>query len=156
MNNPCKTQRDCPEVIDPIKISKKYRKNNQQSNFEDHQIKEIITSREDIKYDNNYNNKEVDRNDTNNTNNKQSTYDICWNRFGSIADPRFSATANTNQIAKSTRPTDLPWKPSNLQYHNLCQKKEVVLEDILKTLGLNLSFSILLPSKKYKLFIDFL
>ena len=87
--------------------------------------------------------------------NEQSTFDICQKRFGIIADPRFSMTANANYLARTTTANNLPKKIQNLQCHNLCQQKEDIPADVLDTLGLNLSFGISLPPKKDKLPIDF-
>ena len=55
----------------------------------------------------------------------------------------------------NTNPNDLPRKPSNLECHNLCRNLEAVTEEILETLGLNLTFGISLPPKKDKLPIIF-
>ena len=55
----------------------------------------------------------------------------------------------------NTNPNDLPRKPSNLECHNLCRNPEAVTEEILETLGLNLTFGISLPTEKDKLPIDF-
>ena len=55
----------------------------------------------------------------------------------------------------NNNPNDIPRKPSNLECHNLCRNPEAVTEEILETLGLNLTFGISLPPKKDKLPIDF-
>lgn len=121
----------------------------------DHRIRKRFKARELIKYNIFNTVEDINSNKNIRKRNEQSTFDICQKQFGVIADPRFSMTANANPLGRTTTASNLPKKIQNLQCHNLCQKKEDIPVDILDTLGLNLSFGILLPPKKDKIPIDF-
>ena len=151
-----KTRRDRPTVINPIKISKRKRYNNRRRRSKDHRIiereRERTITREIRRYKVD---EETKTPKSKNNKVEQSTYEICKRRFGIIADPRFSITKNADHIIMNNNPNDIPRKPSNLECHNLCRNPEAVTEEILETLGLNLTFGISLPPKKDKLPIDF-
>ena len=152
-----KTRRDRPTAINPIKTSKRERNNNRRRRSIDHRVIERErarkTAREIRKYK--VNDQTLGHKSNNMHRAQQSTYDVCKNRFGMIADPRFSITKNTDHIIMNSNPNDLPRKPSNLECHNLCRDPEAVTEELLETLGLNLTFGISLPPKKDKLPVDF-
>jgi hypothetical protein len=86
---------------------------------------------------------------------EQRIYDICKERFGIIADPRFSVTKNVHHLIDNFHPTDLPRQAKNLKVHNLCDDPSSIDQTLLDTLGLNLNFGISLKPNKEKFPIDF-
>jgi hypothetical protein len=105
-------------------------------------------TREKAKINNNDNNNIQDRTE-------QRIFDICKERFGIIADPRFSITKNVNYLLDNYHPTDLPRQPNSLKVHNLCTNPTSISKDLLDTLGLNLNFGISLKPRKDEIPIDF-
>ena len=85
----------------------------------------------------------------------QRTKSICMQRFGIVADARYTVRQNVLRLATNTHPLDLPRRPNNLKVHNLCREPEKISKELLDTLGLNLGFGIALPPKKDKIPIDF-
>jgi type IV secretory pathway VirB10-like protein len=86
---------------------------------------------------------------------EQRIHDICKERFGIVADPRFSVTKNVHHLIDNCHPADLPRQAKNLKVHNLCADPSSINQDLLDTLGLNLNFGISLkPNKKKSLSIS--
>ena len=86
---------------------------------------------------------------------EQRIHDICNERFGIIADPRFSVTKNVHHLIDNCHPMDLPRQAKNLKVHNLCDDPSSISQDLLNTLGLNLNFGISIKPNKEKVPIDF-
>ena len=66
----------------------------------------------------------------------------CTKNFSLFADPRFSIQKNVTKIQKTTNNLDIPQKPQNLQLHNLCNNKSLVIQDLIDTLGLGLGHGV--------------
>jgi hypothetical protein len=86
---------------------------------------------------------------------EQRIHDICKERFGIVADPRFSVTKNFHHLIDNCHPADLPRQAKTLKVHNLCADPSSINQDLLGTLRLNLNFGISLKPNKEKTPIDF-
>ena len=85
---------------------------------------------------------------------RQRIYDICKQRYGLIADPRFSVLKNVIHLTETVHYLDLPRQPMNLKVHNLCLDQASISKETLDTLGLNLNYGVSLPPTKEKVPID--